>query len=51
MTLEKIKDVPRPCFHPEHNPPAHIVLEPGVWRHTCPCCGKKTEFVVQAIVY
>lgn len=45
--LEKIRDIPKPCYHPEHNPPTMIVLEPGVYRHTCPQCGHVTEFSVQ----
>lgn len=28
------------CMHPEHKPPMHIVLSPGVWEYTCPCCGE-----------
>lgn len=35
-----------PCRHPEHNPPSHMVWEPGRYRHTCPGCGKVTEFNV-----
>lgn len=27
------------CRHPEHNPPGHIVLEPGIYHYTCPGCG------------
>ena len=49
MTLRKIRNLPeteRPCSHPEHNPPGMIVLDPGVYEHTCPACGKRTEFVV-----
>jgi hypothetical protein len=47
MTLKKLADAPVPCFDPEHNPPSHIVLEPGTWEHTCPGCGKKTVFRVE----
>jgi len=32
------------CRHPEHNPPTMIVLEPGLYEHTCPACGKKIIF-------
>lgn len=28
------------CRHPEHDPPGHIVLEPGTYEHTCPGCGR-----------
>jgi hypothetical protein len=41
MPLRKIDDL-APwtdrviCIHPEHNPPSMMVLEPGVYEHTCP---------------
>lgn len=44
--LRKIGDFPRPCLHPEHNPPSMIVLEPGIYEHTCPGCGHRTTFTV-----
>lgn len=46
-----IGDVPRPCAHPSHNPPGHMVYEPGVYEHTCPGCGKKTVFAVQGVYW
>lgn len=46
MTLKKIQDVPKPCLHPEHKPPTHIVLSPGVYEHICPGCGYSTKFTV-----
>lgn len=46
MTLKKIKDLQKPCAHPEHNPPSHIVLQPGVYEHICPGCGEKKTFEV-----
>jgi hypothetical protein len=45
-TLKKIADPEKHCRHPEHEPPTHIVLEPGTWEHTCPGCGCKRVFVV-----
>jgi hypothetical protein len=53
MPLEKIGEIEpsekvwrydpsKPCFHREHNPPMHISLGPGIWRHTCPGCGHAT---------
>ncbi len=48
--LEKIKEAPKPCLDPAHNPPSHIVLEPGTYRYTCPTCGKVVEFIVSAII-
>lgn len=44
--LEKIEDYPEPCCHPEHNPPMHMVLGPGKYRHTCPACGYSVTFEV-----
>ncbi len=48
MTLRKIAPAPwlRTCRHPEHDPPRHVVLSPGVWEHTCPGCGHRTVFTV-----
>jgi len=54
MPTRKIRDLPLehwytpwpPCQHPEHNPPSHMVFEPGVYEHTCPGCGRQLEFVV-----
>jgi len=42
---EPHEDIKR-CCHPEHNPPRHILLEPG--RHTweCPVCGERQTFEV-----
>ena len=52
MTLRKLPDSEvwqeRLCQSPEHNPPSHIVLEPGTWEHTCPACGKKLIFTIPA---
>jgi hypothetical protein len=39
----------KPCFHPEHNPPSHMVFSPGTYEHTCPGCGNKITFTVYAI--
>ena len=47
--LEKVGDVPQPCLDPEHNPPSNIVLEPGVYRNTCPSCGQSSTFTVPAV--
>ena len=50
--LKKIDDgkwVKNPCLCPEHNPPMHIVLEPGTYEHTCPLCGHKITFTVPRI--
>lgn len=47
--LEKIGDIDPPCFNPCHNPPGMIVLQPGVYKHTCPSCGKVVIFTVPQI--
>jgi hypothetical protein len=49
MTIKKIETWPKPkiCRNPEHNPPSHMVLEPGLYSHTCPGCGKVQVFTVQ----
>lgn len=44
--LKKITDVQRPCSSPEHNPPSHIALHPGVYEYTCPICGSTVIFKV-----
>jgi len=46
MVIRKIRDIKPPCLHPEHEPPKHMVFEPGEYEHTCPQCGKKTTFIV-----
>lgn len=39
----------KPCMHPEHNPPSHMVFEPGEYEWECPGCGKITKFTVPYI--
>jgi hypothetical protein len=39
-------DKPKHCTHPEHNPPSHIVLEPGIYTWKCPRCCKEQTFTV-----
>ena len=48
--LRKIADAESaPCMSPEHNPPMHIVLEPGTYGYVCPACGQQTTFVVPCV--
>jgi hypothetical protein len=47
--LRKIADAEPPCYHLEHNPPTHIVLDPGTYEYVCPGCDKTTKFVVPYI--
>lgn len=47
--LRKIADLPKPCNHPEHYPPAHICLKPGIYEYTCPGCGHIQRFTVPFI--
>lgn len=35
-----------PCFHPEHNPPMHMVYPPGEHYCICPSCGHVITFEV-----
>jgi hypothetical protein len=54
MPLRKLPDPPsdwpvwtaqkKTCLHPEHDPPTMILLEPGMYEHTCPDCGYVTTF-------
>lgn len=53
MTLRKLPELEgefsyelKPCLHPEHTPPTHVVLEPGRWEHRCPGCSRTMEFRV-----
>lgn len=45
----KIGDIPKVCTHPEHNPPTHMYLSPGIYEHVCPGCGGKIIFTVPAV--
>lgn len=45
MPLERIADMSRPCKHPEHKFTGDKArLQPGVYRYTCPGCGKAVIF-------
>ena len=48
--IEKIAEPKKVCFHPEHNPPSHIVLQPGTYKHTCPGCGEKIVIEVPMVM-
>lgn len=41
--------VPEPCRSPEHSPPSHIVLKPGVHTWECPVCKQRTVFSVPEV--
>ncbi len=47
--MRKILDAPKPCLSDEHEPPKHIVLDPGRYEHICPTCGQITVFDVPLI--
>ena len=49
MSLRKIADEPKPCRHPQHDPPTMIVLDPGTYEHTCPGCGRRKIFRVRGV--
>jgi hypothetical protein len=38
------------CISPEHNPPSHMVYEPGTYEYTCPACGKTIVFTVPSMM-
>lgn len=40
----KIADAPEFCRDSEHNPPTHMVYEPGTWEHVCPRCKHRVVF-------
>ncbi len=48
MSTRKIADLPlvERCRDREHNPPSHMVFQPGIYEHTCPSCGNVIQFVV-----
>ncbi len=47
--LKRIKENEKICLSPEHNPPMNIVLQPGIYKHTCPSCGWTYSFNVPQI--
>jgi len=50
--LRKIETVDwrqKPCYSNQHNPPSHMVYEPGTYEWTCPVCGQVTRFVIHQI--
>ena len=49
MPLRKIKDYETPCLSQDHEPPMHIVLQPGEYEHECSSCHKKKKFSVPMI--
>jgi len=44
--IEGKKWIKKQCMSPEHNPPMHIVLQPGTYEYVCPACGNKIKFTV-----
>lgn len=49
MPTKKIADDEKPCFHPDHDPPRHMVFPPGTYEHACPGCKRKVVFRVDGI--
>lgn len=47
--FRKIAEFPMPCLHPEHKPPMHIVLQPGLYEYECPGCGMVTTIRVPVV--
>jgi hypothetical protein len=49
MPTERVDDdwePPSPCYDPDHAPATMIVLKPGLYKHTCPSCGRVITFRV-----
>lgn len=40
-----------PCTDREHNPPTHIVLDPGIYTWKCPSCGKEETFTIPQVSF
>lgn len=53
MPTRKVSDDKWPdeevCQHPDHNPPAMRVFEPGTYEHQCSGCKRKFTFTVGAV--
>ena len=47
LNIRKIADLPEVCMDDEHEPPRYMVLQPGIYEHTCPACGEVQRFTVQ----
>lgn len=48
MPLRRLRDLPEPyCKSQYHEPPAHLVLEEGVYEYQCPDCKRHTTFTVR----
>jgi len=39
------------CNASDHNPPSHVILEPGQYEYTCSSCGHTTTINVPEIRY
>lgn len=39
--------ITKKCYDPEHRPPGHVVLPPGIYEYTCPGCGETRRVVVR----
>ncbi len=46
-TLKRIetREQEKPCRCSEHDPPSMISLPDGIYRHTCPACGRSQDIV------
>ena len=53
MSFKKLEETnwnTKTCKHPEHNPPSHIVLDPGNYEYTCPACLKTTIITIPILL-
>lgn len=48
--LKLVRVAEPPCISYEHDPPMHIVLQPGTYEYTCPACGRIQVFTVPCII-
>lgn len=47
MPTKKIaENEKRPCRDPNHHPPKHMLLTPGLYMHECPTCHNIVTFRV-----
>ena len=49
--FKKIEDynTKKVCLNPSHNPPSHMVLEPGLYEYVCPSCGHTVNINIPLI--
>ncbi len=52
MPTRRIADLfQRICRSPDHDPPRHLALAPGLYEHVCSGCGRRLVFRVAGGVF